>query len=283
MEFRKPVSELIAARKSSRTYEVRALEPGARAELLAACASPWSGLLNEPARFWLVERPEPEMRGLKLGLGLIANVSSVLVGAVRDSRLACASFGYVMEALVLKATDLGLATCWVGFFDPKWFPELGITEQERSPSLVAVGHATPRRSARERLLRMAIKADSRKPWNELFFRDTPETALSRDEAGGYAGALDMLRLAPSAGNTQPWRVVKSEEEFRFFIKPTSPRYEARHLHDVDIGIALCHFELAAREAGLRGSWVATDDAPAVPGMRYVITWRTADCGVRTAN
>ena len=100
------------------------------------------------------------MRGLKLGLGLIANASSVLVGAVRDASLACVSFGYLMQALVLKATDLGFATCWVGFFDPKWFPELGITDQERSPCLVAVGHATPRRSARERLLRMAIQADS---------------------------------------------------------------------------------------------------------------------------
>lgn len=273
MEFRKPMRELIAARKSSRTYEVRALEPQARAELLVACASPVSGLLGEPARFWLVERPEPEMRRLKLGLGLIANASSVLVGAVRDSRLACASFGYLMEALVLKATDLGLGTCWVGFFDPAWFPELGITEQERSPSVVAVGHATSRRSARERLLRMAIKADSRKPWNELFFRDTLEAALSRDEAGGYADALDLLRLAPSAGNTQPWRVVKSGDEFRFFIRPSSPRYETRHLHDVDIGIALCHFELAAREAGLRGSWVVAEPAPQVPGMRYVVTWR----------
>jgi len=273
MEFRKPVRELIAARKSSRTYEVRALEPGARAELLAACALPVLGLLNEPARFWLVERPEPEMRGLKLGLGLIAGASSVLVGAVQDSSLAFVSFGYLMQHLVLKATDLGLATCWVGFFDPKWFPELGITDQERSPSLVAVGHAAPRRSARERLLRMAIKADSRKPWDELFFRDTPETALSRDEAGSYAGALDMLRLAPSAGNTQPWRVVKSGEEFRFFVKPTSPRYEARHLHDVDVGIALCHFELAAREAGLRGMWHMADSAPQIPGMRYVITWK----------
>ena len=107
----------------------------------------------------------------------------------------------------------------------------------------------------------------------MFFRDTPETALSRDEAGSYAGALDMLRLAPSAGNTQPWRVVKSGDEFRFFIKPTSPRYEARRLHDVDVGIALCHFELAAREAGLLGRWHAADTAPAVSGMRYVITWQ----------
>ena len=44
MEFRKPVSELIAARKSSRTYELRALEPVARAELQAACGAPGQGL-----------------------------------------------------------------------------------------------------------------------------------------------------------------------------------------------------------------------------------------------
>jgi nitroreductase len=273
MRFRKPVTELITARKSSRAYELRPIEASLREELVAAAAELGQGLLGGAARFWLVERPEQETRRLKLGLGIVTNVSSLMAGAVRKSALAYASFGYLMEHLVLKATDLGLGTCWVGRFEPEWFPELGITGEECSPAAVAVGYATARRSARERVIRIAVQADQRKSWEELFFREDTATPLSRDEAGGYAVALDMLRLAPSAGNTQPWRVLKRGSRFDFFVKPTGSHYEARHLHDVDTGIAVCHFELAAREAGLRGSWQMSADAgPAVPEWRYVCSW-----------
>jgi len=42
-----------------------------------------------------------------------------------------------------------------------------------------------------------------------------------------------------------------------------------------MGIAMCHFELAAREAGLGGAWVAADPGIATPqsGIEYIATWR----------
>lgn len=252
---------------------MRELEDRLRAELVAACAELSQGLLGEAARFWLVERPEPEIRRLKLGLGIVTNASNLLVGAARVSPLAYASLGYLMERLVLKATDLGLGTCWVGHYDPEWFPELGITADEKTPAAVVVGYPTAKRTAQERVIRIAIQADRRKPWEELFFSERSETPLSREQAGQYATALEMVRLAPSAGNSQPWRVAKNGPRFDFHVKPTNPRYEERHLHDVDVGIALCHFELAARETGLKGSWsVQAPDALALPGCRYVISW-----------
>ena len=39
----------------------------------------------------------------------------------------------------------------------------------------------------------------------------------------------------------------------------------------DIGIAMCHFELAARELGLPGSWQKLT-SPERPEMIYVMTW-----------
>jgi len=249
------------------------LDEQVRTELAAGRAESSRGLLGEAARFWLVERPEPDMRRLKLGLGIVANASNLLVGAVMESPLAYASLGYLMERLVLKATDLGLGTCWVGHYDPKWFPELGITKREKTPVAVAVGYPTAKRTAQERVIRIAIQADRRKPWDDLFFAGPSEAPLSREQAGPYAHALEMVRLAPSAGNTQPWRIVKNGLKFDFHVKPTNPKYEERHLHDVDVGIALSHFELAARETGLKGSWnVQAPDAPALNGCRYVISW-----------
>ena len=44
------------------------------------------------------------------------------------------------------------------------------------------------------------------------------------------------------------------------------------LQEVDMGIALCHFEAAARESGIPGNW--TEAKPAFePGkMEYVLSW-----------
>jgi len=49
------------------------------------------------------------------------------------------------------------------------------------------------------------------------------------------------------------------------------------LQRVDLGIAMCHFELVAREAGLGGSWVVADPGLALPapGIEYTATWREA--------
>jgi hypothetical protein len=46
------------------------------------------------------------------------------------------------------------------------------------------------------------------------------------------------------------------------------------LQRVDMGIAMCHFELAARESGVEGSWIL--DAPGIQTSEarteYVASW-----------
>ena len=44
-----------------------------------------------------------------------------------------------------------------------------------------------------------------------------------------------------------------------------------------MGIALCHFELVARETGLGGAWVVEDPGlvAAGSGCEYTATWRPA--------
>jgi nitroreductase len=69
----------------------------------------------------------------------------------------------------------------------------------------------------------------------------------------------MLRLGPSASNRQPWRVVKEPGRavFHFYLR-RSAGYEklirAVDLQRIDLGIAMSHFELTARELGLEGHW-----------------------------
>ena len=41
-----------------------------------------------------------------------------------------------------------------------------------------------------------------------------------------------------------------------------------------MGIAMCHFELVARERGLAGGWVVRDPGIPIPGRDtgYTVTW-----------
>ena len=86
----------------------------------------------------------------------------------------------------------------------------------------------------------------------------------------------MLRLAPSSGNTQPWRIVKADNAptFHFFLKKAKQSYYDMGIHHVDIGIAMAHFELSAREKGLDGHWAVSDPKlPSVPsGTEYRVSW-----------
>ena len=40
-----------------------------------------------------------------------------------------------------------------------------------------------------------------------------------------------------------------------------------------MGIAMCHFELTARETGLKGRWVLNDPQLQIPDeIKYTVTW-----------
>ena len=95
-------------------------------------------------------------------------------------------------------------------------------------------------------------------------------------------ALEMVRLGPSASNRQPWRVVKGGEKWHFYLQ-RSPGYQERRLvklyttadlQRIDMGIAMCHFELTLKELGLEGKWVV-EDPSSVEGdgfLEYSATW-----------
>ena len=72
-------------------------------------------------------------------------------------------------------------------------------------------------------------------------------------------AIEMVRIAPSASNKHPWRVVLDEtgKSFHFFMERT-PGYNNNpllksDLQRIDTGVAMYHFEAAVKNAGLKES------------------------------
>jgi nitroreductase len=86
-----------------------------------------------------------------------------------------------------------------------------------------------------------------------------------------------VRLGPSASNKQPWRIVLKEGGFHFFLdrdKAYSAMMPVADLQRIDLGIAMCHFQLAAAELGLAGEW--RDGDPRLPetpaNYEYIVTF-----------
>ncbi len=273
MEFNRPVLDLVSGRRSCRSFVPAPLDEGSGTELERAAASLERGLLGERARFRLAE--VPSVQGVRFAdYGLISGAHNFLLGGVSRSERSRESYGYLLEHLVLKAADLGLDTCWVGYFHHEYFRDFPLEDGEERPAVVVVGRRLSPPRLKERLIRISVGAAKRKSWNELFFEDSFGRTLPRSSTEGYNDALEAVRLAPSSGNTQPWRIVKDPRrpEYHFFIQTVRKAYALRGLHEVDLGIAMAHFELAARETNRKGRWILSPPRIPLPSSAIVYRW-----------
>jgi hypothetical protein len=265
--FSKPVTELIRARTSVRTYAARPLDAADEKRLRDFLGGLPSGPFGTRPRFKLIaarEGDEDALRGLGT-YGMIRHAAGFVVGAMDRTGGRPEDFGYLMEMIILKATELGLESCWLGgtFRKSRFAAAIGAGEGETVPAVISVGTPVETRGLRDRIIRTAAGSDKRLPWDRLYFSGAFDAPLSREAAGAYEVPLEMVRLAPSASNKQPWRIVKDPAAplFHFFLARTKgyDRGEGRgpkstDLQRVDLGIAMCHFELAAAEKGLLGAW-----------------------------
>jgi hypothetical protein len=280
----RPVTELIAQRTSCRRYAETPIDPERRDRLALFLAASHVGPFGAPVRFELLAadgQGGSALRGLGT-YGFIRGATAFIAGAVGRGEKNLEDFGYLMERIVLYATGLDLGTCWLGgtFTKSRFAARIGVRKDEQMPAVVATGVPAGRPYAPDQISRRVAGSDHRLPWEALFFDSQFSQPLTPQGAGAYAPALEMVRLGPSASNKQPWRIVRQGQSWHFFIQ-RSPSYgrtlRLARLADMprlDIGIALCHFELTARELGLAGAWqVTAPDVPLLPAhTEYTATW-----------
>ena len=188
-------------------------------------------------------------------------------------------YGYAMEKNVLLATDLGLGTCWLGGFFRRGLAGTTIrtSEDELVPAITPVGYAASNKGGMDSFSRFVAGARNRKSWEELFFSEAFSTPLLEKELRRYGVVLECVRLGPSASNLQPWRIVAEADRrtFHFYLQARelyNRVFKDIQLQKLDMGIAMCHFELSANELGLRGSWKQQRPDIDSGRMEYVVTW-----------
>lgn len=275
--------EVIKKRISWRSYKPIPLAQDTRTQLLERFSRDIDSPFEGKVRFELIETLEIESHEKrKLGTyGFIKGATNFIIGVMEKSKYDLENLGFRMEQLILYATELGLSTCWVGgtFRRKNFTKQMKIKENEQIPAISPVGYAA-KNSFIDKLIKWGARSKSRYPWQTLFFEQDGWTPLLKKNAGNFALPLEMVRIAPSASNKQPWRIVKeaNENNFHFFVfrtkrKGIRPRIGIPDFPRLDMGIATCHFHLVNQELGFKGEWKFNQPKLSNPSeFHYVISW-----------
>jgi len=286
LEFNAPTTELVQKRFSCRTYSRKAIPREKREQLQKWMDALPAGPFDSRPRFKLVAATESDSKSLHgLGTyGFIKNPTAFILGGMKASKFDLEDFGYLMEAIILYATDLDLGTCWLGgtFTKSSFARQMDLAVDESMPAVTSLGEFVEPAQKRRGLASRTAGSERRLPWEILFFNADFKTPLSRNQSGKYGSVLEMVRLGPSASNKQPWRILRYNKLWRFYLLRTPGYYDDPikrilglcDLQRLDMGIAMCHFELAAQAFDLKGKWVVENEVAQYPETLsdYVVSW-----------
>ena len=287
-----PTTKIISKRFSCRDYSLEPVDAEKQEKLRAYINNLPPAPFGSTPRFDLLAASKGDSKSLRgLGTyGFIKNPSAFILGAMpSDEReYDLEDYGYLMEMIILYATGLELGTCWLGgtFTKSRFAKKVNLAVNETIPAITAMGEYRDPDQKRRGWTSKTAGSARRLPWEKLFSNIMLNTPLIRNEAGKYATALEMVRIAPSASNKQPWRILKYKHFWRFYLRRT-PGYREDivkkvlrlcDLQRLDMGIAMCHFELTAKELGLKGNWVIEDNLDKNPATltEYIVSWESLD-------
>ncbi|MBF0119128.1 MAG: nitroreductase [Desulfobacterales bacterium] len=284
MFFSLQVVELIKKRYSCRTYLNKPIEEDKKDILKSYLSSVKTAVFNTNLRFGLITATEEDRNALKgLGTyGFIKDPPGFIVGAAEDSKYSLEDYGYAMEKIILFSTDIGFGTCWLGgtFNKSNFAAKISKNDDEIVPAVASIGYKKEKRSTMESIIRWTAGSDNRLSWDKMFFNIDFETPMIKEDIGEYAIAIEMVRLAPSASNKQPWRIVKDKNIFHFYLQRTKgyernqKLFKTVDLQRIDMGIAMCHFELSAKEMNLEGKWeiITPQRTNQLRDNEYLVSW-----------
>jgi nitroreductase len=283
MKYNRPVNELVAVRSSCRTFSGETIPDDKLSHLVEIMdtlpAAPFGGA----ARFRLVEMKDKDGAAARRTgtYGIIRGARWFIVGSIAHGPRSMEDFGFLMEAVILGATDLGLATCWLGgTFNRTDYAKLAEAgASETVPAISPVGYPAAKRALTDSIIRWSAGSKRRKASGELFFASDFSRPIADLSETSQGMALEAVQRAPSASNLQPWRLIVDENSGAVHFYITRSRgydklIRAVDLQRIDMGIAMCHFQLSSSEKGISGGWSVCEPAlKHVPEKtEYIASW-----------
>ncbi len=248
--------DAIANRVSTRSFQNRALDPAdvkALEVILESAEEAESPFGTETSLYNQPVMKDFTATGERFGTyGVIDRAQGYLVPVIeRTDREHLVDLGYRMELAVLALTNRGIGTCWLGgtFRRTPVHHALGIAEELTIPAIIPYGYPKARRRLVDQAIRFVAKSHQRMAFDELFSYEQVGRPIPGDHP--LRQPLEMVRLAPSASNKQPWRLIVEDDRVHFFLHPDKKYQDLRgvNIQMIDMGIAMAHFEVSLINRG----------------------------------
>jgi len=172
--------------------------------------------------------------------------------------------GYRIEQIVLHLTSIGLGTCFLGTISRQERVRQIINIPENSvigaflcigwPASSGVGHFL------NRMLHRSTGAQNKHPLEKIFFwEDFSHPSIPPDWLEKY---IEAARLAPSAVNTQPWRLLWRDDWLFLYVLCNNPRYGPRNqdYRLYDGGICMANVSLSLSASSISSHWELHDES-----------------------
>ena len=261
------IEKLVRERRSVRTFDGRELTETDKDKLCT-----FINTIDNPYELPIEFKLLP-----KMSCPVVVGTDLYIGAKMKDAPHMNEAFGYAFETLVLHAQSLGIGTVWIGgTMDRGAFEKaMELAEDEVMPCVSPLGYPAEKMSVREKMMRAGVKADSRFSFGEIAFQNSFDTPLTADAAGKLFLPIETVRLAPSAVNKQPWRIVITDDVVHFYLQRSKNCNGGRiDMQKIDIGIALCHFALTANEVGINTEFVIEEpNIPLKDGMEYIASYK----------
>ncbi|MDF1617880.1 nitroreductase family protein [Petrocella sp. FN5] len=233
-------------RKSERSYNGKPLSEDHEKRLMAYLEDDKNRIGINGNVITIHYQKAVEQKSEKIGTyGVIKKAPAYLITACKNNEKAMLDCGYVFEKLVLYLESMGIATCWLGgtFNRNKINQVKAYAPDTFIPIISPIGYSAGKKTLTDRFFRRMAHSDSRKDFDSLFY-DQEKSVI---EDTKLRKQLTYVRIAPSASNQQPWRIVIDSVKNAHFYLNRTPKYANQLGYDIqmiDMGIALCHYELA---------------------------------------
>lgn len=189
----------------------------------------------------------------KLSSPVIVGEKYYILGKMKKEKYAEEAFGYEFEDIILYLKTKNIGTTWMaGTFDRTLFEKaINLKEDELMPCVSPIGYISKKMSMREKLMRKGIKADTRYDFNELFYLNDFNNKLDQINLEKYKDILELVRLAPSAVNKQPWRLLIKDNKI-YFYKKSSKGFikDGFDVQKVDMGISMYHLIMGLKNKNI---------------------------------
>ncbi len=138
------------------------------------------------------------------------------------------NIGYMFEQLDLYLASKDIGVCWYG---------MGKTQESEYENLkfvimMAIGKGEPSEFRRD--YRKSKRKETKEIWNGV---------------SGFEAIAEVVKYAPSACNTQPWRVNSEKDKLKIYrttkVRSIMPKDKVSFYNSIDMGIFLCFLELTA--------------------------------------